>query len=327
MAERNRTIHIDATEADKLMEDVITPSQLAASGDYIDKTVNGDLFDVLPLLPDHFADLIVIDPPYNLDKDFGTVAFRARSEQDYEEYVSSWLPQICRKLKTNGSLYLCGDWHSTAALQHCLASQLTILNRITWQREKGRGAKANWKNAMEDIWFAVSNPDDYYFDLEAVKQKRKVLAPYRVNGRPKDWEETATGNFRLTCPSNFWDDISIPFWSMSENTPHPTQKAEKLYAKLILASCPAGGIVFDPFLGSGTTSVVAKKLGRRYLGVEIDRDYCLYAAKRLTMADTDTEIQGYSDGVFWERNTAKEQTVKRTGIRRRIAQPSLFDNL
>lgn len=188
-----------------------------------------------------------------------------------------------------------------------LDSIAIIKNRITWQREKGRGAKTNWKNAMEDIWFAVMDADNYYFDVEAVKMKRRVIAPYKVDGKPKDWEETEDGNFRLTHPSNFWDDISIPYWSMPENTEHPTQKPEKLIAKLILASCPEGGVVFDPFLGSGTTSVVAKKLGRLYCGIEINRDYALLAAKRLAMADENKSIQGYSDGVFWERNTLNLQ--------------------
>lgn len=92
---------------------------------------------------------------------------------------------------------------------------------------------------------------------------------------------------------------------MSENTDHPTQKPEKLYAKLILASCAPGGIVFDPFLGSGTSSVAAKKLGRRFCGVELNEEYCLWAAKRLLRAETEKEIQGYKDGVFWERNSGK----------------------
>ena len=69
--------------------------------------------------------------------------------------------------------------------------------------------------------------------------------------------ETDDGNYRNTCPSNFWDDITVPFWSMPENTAHPTQKPEKLLAKLILASSREGDTVFDPFLGSGTTAVTA----------------------------------------------------------------------
>ena len=281
---------------------------LSEGESFENRTISGDTLEVLKYLPDGFADLIIIDPPYNLTKKFGNTTFSMRSHQEYLEYLETWLPEVCRKLKETGSLYLCGDWKCTSALQIALEKQLTILNRITWQREKGRGAKSNWKNGMEDIWFAVKDPKNYYFNLEAVKQKRKVLAPYKENGNPKDWAETENGNFRLTCPSNFWDDISIPFWSMPENTDHPTQKPEKLYAKLILASCPPDGIVFDPFLGSGTASVTAKKLGRRYCGIEKDLDYCLLAEKRLSMADSDKTIQGYADGVFWERNSSPEKS-------------------
>jgi site-specific DNA-methyltransferase (adenine-specific) len=78
-------------------------------------------------------------------------------------------------------------------------------------------------------------------------------------------------------------------------------------AKLILASCPVGGLVLDPFLGSGTTSVVAKKLNRNYIGIERNEAYCIWAEKRLAMADVDPSIQGYADGVFWERNTLNVQ--------------------
>lgn len=101
---------------------------------------------------------------------------------------------------------------------------------------------------MEDIWFAT-NGNDYTFNLDAVKIRKKVIAPYRVDGKPKDWVESESGKYRDTCPSNFWDDITIPFWSMAENTAHPTQKSEKLIAKIMLASSLEGDIVFDPFFG------------------------------------------------------------------------------
>ena len=303
-AERNRTITISQEETSELEKSISTTDDLRNDGNCENKIFNGDILETLALMPDEIADLIIIDPPYNLSKNFGGEKFNAMKDTDYEAYVDSWLPEACRKLKAGGSLYLCGDWKCTSALQRSLEKNLTILNRITWQREKGRGAKSNWKNGMEDIWFAVKNPDDYYFDIEAVKQKRKVIAPYRENGKPKDWLETEAVNFRLTYPSNFWDDISIPFWSMPENTDHPTQKPEKLYAKLILASCPENGLVLDPFLGSGTAAVTAKKLGRRYCGIELCKEYCLYSAKRLLLAEENKTIQGYSDGVFWERNWA-----------------------
>lgn len=302
-AERNRTLTILPQEEEVLKKNIETLETVSRSKDFINKTVNANLMDVLPLIPDGFANLIIIDPPYNLTKDFNGMKFNAMKEDRYEAYLDSWLPLVCKKLSPAGSLYLCGDWKCTSALQRALEKNLTVINRITWQREKGRGARQNWKNGMEDIWFAVKNSADYYFNVDAVKIKRKVIAPYKINGKPKDWDEGEDGNFRLTYPSNFWDDISIPFWSMSENTDHPTQKSEKLYAKLILASSRPGDIVFDPFLGSGTASVVAKKLGRNYCGIELNYEYCMFAAKRLLMAGDNKEIQGYRDGIFWERNS------------------------
>ena len=306
-APRNRTLTVSEEEAESFRERLVTIEDLAKGVSIIDKTLNADCIETLQFIPNEFADLIIIDPPYNLTKNFNGSVFTARSEAEYTEYLKQWLPEVVKKLKPNGSLYLCGDWKCASALQSVLSENLHILNRITWQREKGRGAMHNWKNGMEDIWFAVKNPNDYYFNVDAVKIRRQVIAPYRESGKPKDWEETSEGNFRMTYPSNFWDDISIPFWSMPENTDHPTQKPEKLIAKLILASSKEGDMVFDPFLGSGTTSVVAKKLKRHYCGIEINTEYCCWAEKRLEMVNTDTEIQGYTNGVFWERNTLNKQ--------------------
>ncbi len=269
--------------------------------------------DVINHIPNEIADLIIIDPPYNLTKDFHGNKFHATNSNEYESYLRSWFISVCDKLKPNGSLYMCGDWKCSSSMQRVIEEHLTIVNRITWQREKGRGAKSNWKNAMEDIWFAVKNPTDYFFNVDAVKMKRKVIAPYKENGKPKDWEESENGNFRITYPSNFWDDISIPFWSMPENTDHPTQKPEKLIAKIILASSKPGDIILDPFMGSGTSCVVAKKLNRKYIGIDLQEQYCLWAAKRIINAENDATIQGYADGVFWERNTLNMQN-KSKGI-------------
>ena len=309
-ANRNRTLTIAENEITTLEKAIINADDLKKS--FADNSViNADLFDCLDAIPNNYFHLIIIDPPYNLAKDFHGNKFSKLNTASYEAYLRTWFGKVCDKLVPNGTLYMCGDWQCSLSMQKVISERLTILNRITWQREKGRGAKANWKNAMEDIWFAVKNPKDYYFDVEAVKMKRKVIAPYKVDGKPKDWEQTESGNFRITYPSNFWDDISIPFWSMPENTDHPTQKPEKLYAKLILASTKPGDKVFDPFLGSGTSAVVAYKLNRNYVGIEFNRDYCLWAAKRLMNARKNKVIQGYSDNVFWERNALNSREVKK----------------
>jgi site-specific DNA-methyltransferase (adenine-specific) len=306
-SERNQTIILKDSECFDLRKRISFLKEKSTIEDILDKTFNQDLLDVIDFFPSHFADLVIIDPPYNLSKDFNGLKFKSLDDDSYFNYVNSWLPKVINLLKPNGSIYVCCDWKSSSIIYQILSKYVTVKNRITWQREKGRGAKTNWKNSLEDIWFGVVNDKDYYFDVESVMQKRKVIAPYKVDGKPKDWEETKEGNFRKTYPSNFWDDISIPYWSMPENTEHPTQKYEKLIAKLILASCPKEGIVFDPFLGSGTTSVVAKKLNRHYCGVEINEYYSLLAEKRLLLAESNKNIQGYSDGVFWERNTLNYQ--------------------
>lgn len=305
-AGRNRTLTVSEEEIPALDKFILGADDI--KGRMADDVViNADLMDCIDDISNEYFDLIIIDPPYNLDKDFHGKKFAKMQPEAYEDYLRSWFYKVCDKLAPNGTLYMCGDWKCSSSMQRVIEERLTIVNRITWQREKGRGAKTNWKNAMEDIWFAVKNPKDYYFDVESVKMKRKVIAPYRVDGKPKDWEATEAGNFRITYPSNFWDDISIPFWSMPENTDHPTQKPEKLYAKLVLASSKPGDRVFDPFLGSGTAAVVARKLGRKYCGVEVNREYCRWAVKRLRNALEDSTIQGYADGVFWERNSLNDQ--------------------
>ena len=308
---RNKTIDTPVAEgAAWLSRCIAVREQVGDIGQVLDHTVRGDMFSVLPLLPRESFDLIIADPPYNLTKNYNGSRFSRRSAADYESYTARWIAAAAPLLKSTGSIYVCCDWESSLVIGRVLGNFFKVRNRITWQREKGRGAKANWKNGLEDIWFATKS-DTYTFDLEAVKIRRKVIAPYRVNGRPKDWMETERGNYRDTCPSNFWDDITIPFWSMAENTAHPTQKPEKLAAKLILASSKPGDAVLDPFLGSGTTSVVAKKLGRRYLVIEIDEQYCLWAEQRLERADADKRIQGFADGVFRERNTPAEDAPYR----------------
>ena len=302
-APRNKTLAISDEDVVVHLNNLVELKKQATTAEIANRTINQDLFKMVDLLPNKFVDLLFIDPPYNLTKTFNSNNFKETSDNNYEEWLDSWMKRLIRILKKDASIYVCCDWKSSAPVYNVLKKYFIVRNRITWEREKGRGAKTNWKNCSEDIWFATVSKD-YYFNPDAVKMKRKVIAPYRdVSGKPKDWEESLDGNYRLTFPSNLWTDISIPFWSMPENTEHPTQKPEKLVAKIILASSKENDFIFDPFLGSGTTSVVAKKLNRKYCGVEIDRKYCLLAEKRLKMVNYDKVIQGYLDGVFWERNS------------------------
>lgn len=268
-----------------------------------DRIICGDFFTAAPKLPERSVDLLIADPPYNLTKSFNGNVFRCRDTAEYEAYTRAWLAAVRPLLKETASIYVCCDWTSSPAVARVLGEFFPVRNRITWQREKGRGAGKNWKNSAEDIYFATAG-NRYTFHLDAVKIRRRVIAPYREAGKPRDWRETAAGKFRDSCPGNFWDDITVPFWSMPENTGHPTQKPEKLLAKLILASSDPGDLVFDPFAGSGSTAVTAKKLHRRFLAVEADPQYCVWAQQRLERAELHPEIQGYRDGIFYERNSA-----------------------
>lgn len=306
-APRNRTLDVSDEERHEFRRKLRVLRASANAQDILDSTVCQDLFEVLPLLPDAFVDLLFVDPPYNLHKSFNGRRFKKMATDDYMHWVDSWLAQLVRILKSTASVYICSDWRSTPAVQLVAERYFKVRNRITWEREKGRGAKSNWKNCSEDILFCTLS-DDYVFEVDAVRLKRRVIAPYtRANGDPKDWDRTSEGNYRLTHPSNLWTDLTVPFWSMPENTDHPAQKPEKLLAKIILASSKVGDVVLDPFAGSGTTAVVARKLRRHFVGIEIDERFCCLAEKRLALAQQDTSIQGYHDAVFWERNTLREQ--------------------
>lgn len=309
-APRNRTLICSEDEMNALDRDLMFVDSPVTSREVENRIIHQDFFDLAPHLSTSFVDLMIIDPPYNLSKDYNGRFFKKKRRADYQLWFTSLVETIEPLLKPTATVYVCSDWKTSMLIAPILQNRFHVRNRITWEREKGRGSSKNWKNSSEDIWFCTVS-ERYAFNVDAVKLKRRVIAPYRLNdGKPKDWQEESGGNFRITHPSNVWTDISVPFWSMPENTDHPTQKPEKLIAKLILASSNAGDVVFDPFIGSGTSPVVARKLGRQFVGVEISRTYCCWALKRLRMADEDTSIQGYTDEVFWERNTLLDQAKR-----------------
>lgn len=301
MGSKNRTITLEDIEKQRYSKSLI---RLPYKGDILNKIVNQDIFEAIEYLPDNFVDLLFIDPPYNINKNFHSIKFEKMDEDQYYNWVDTWLSKMIRLLKPTSSIYICSEWKTSPILYDVLKKYFYIRNRITFEREKGRGSKTNWKNNCEDIYFCtISN--QYTFNIEQIKIKRKVIAPYREKGKPKDWFIEENEKYRLTYPSNIWTDITIPFWSMKENTPHPTQKPEKLLARIILASSNEKDVILDPFAGSGTTAVVAKKLGRNFLAIEIEKEYCLYALKRLELAEKDKKIQGYDNGIFFDRNCLK----------------------
>ncbi len=299
----NRTLQLSDEDRERFRKCLVKLNSNIPVNETINKFFTQDFFECIDFLPNNFVDLLFVDPPYNLNKKFNGIDFKEMSFDDYLNWIETILQKIKNKLKPTASIYFCSDWKSSSAVHIALSRHFNVLNRITWEREKGRGAKKNWKNNTEDIWFATVSKQ-YTFNVGKVKLKKRIIAPYKdENGRPKDWRIESQGKFRLTHPSNIWTDISIPFWSMPENTEHPTQKPEKLLAKLLLASTNEGDVVFDPFAGSGTTLVVAKKLKRNFVGIEIDEYFSMLALKRLELAESDKSIQGFDGEYFYERNS------------------------
>jgi len=301
-ASMNRTMTLTNEERNELKFIIDHHYQCA------NRIIQGD-FNVVNLsIPDNSIDLILLDPPYNLTKKYGESVFKSMPDNEYCEYILNIFRKCLAKLKPSGTMYVCGDWRTSyierKALEICENDGLCdVVNRITWSRDKGRGANNNWKNNIEDIWMIVKDKANYYFNVDAVKMRKTVLAPYKdKSGNNKDWTTDEEGNaYRMTSPSNVWFDITVPFWSMSENTDHPTQKSEKLYAKLMLASSKEGDVIYEPFAGVCTGAVVAKKLNRKFIAVEQEDEYCLLGAKRLRLAELNKTIQGFEDGLFRDR--------------------------
>lgn len=237
------------------------------------------------------VDLFWLDPPYyisgnkneNLDLETGDRYDWDRqwnSKKEFKEWTKNYLQLAYNQLKSDGSIYVCIQWQTSNIIQEALEEVgFTIQNRITWKRDKGRGAKSNWKSMHEDIFFATKHPKNYTFNLQEVMIEKEVIAPYRnEDGTPKDWWENSDGvKVRLTYPGNLWDEFCVPYWSMHEvrsyaktkKTPyntlqkHNTQKPKDLVKKCIKASSNSGELIVDYFAGSGTTAIAAEELGRK----------------------------------------------------------------
>lgn len=245
------------------------------------------------------VDLIWVDPPYYIsgnineesDTEFGNRNDWDRqwkNKKEYRDWTKSYLEIAFHQLKKTGSIYVCISWQNANIIQDLLEEVgFTIQNRITWKRDKGRGAKSNWKSIHEDIFFATKNPRNYTFNIEEVMVDKKVVAPYRNDdGTPKDWWINENGEkVRKTYPGNLWEDFCVPYWSMKEvksyaktkKTPnntlpkHNTQKPKDLVKRCILASSNKNDLIVDYFAGSGTTAIAAEELGRNSIVFDINK--------------------------------------------------------
>lgn len=176
-SDKNKTIDLTVEQGGEYLDRCLRSGE---SGENC--IILGDCFEALKALPEKSVDLLIADPPYNLDKDFGGSKFRHMNDSDYLEYTDKWVRAVLPLLKDTATVYVCCDWQSSGAVSAVLGRYFKIRNRITWQREKGRGASKNWKNGCEDIWFATVS-DKYTFNVDAVKLRRRVVAPYKRDAR------------------------------------------------------------------------------------------------------------------------------------------------
>lgn len=149
-ADRNKTIDISIDEGKEYLDKCIVVDDKTGVDTILDKTIIGDMYTVIPFLPEKFVDLLIVDPPYNLNKNFHGKKFKKMPDVEYEEYVDSWIQMLIPLLKDEASVYVCCDWQSSLIIGNVLKKYLYVQNRITWQREKGRGSISNWKNGMDE---------------------------------------------------------------------------------------------------------------------------------------------------------------------------------
>ena len=243
---------------------------------------NEDVFDGISKINDESVDLIIADPPYGLGKDYGNDSDKIPPDE-YLNFSAKWLDAVLPKLKPTGSLYIFLTWRFSPEVFSHLKKKLIMLNEIIWDRRvPSMGGSTRRYSSVHDTIGFFAKGKDYYFDLDPVR------IPYD--------EETKKARSRSIFVGKKWLEMGYnpkDVWSISrlhsihaERVEHPTQKPLELITRMLLASCPANGLVFDPFMGSGTTAVAARRKGRNYVGFELNPDYCRIAARRLAELHT-----------------------------------------
>ena len=171
---RNKTLKVDEIIDEKLelFSEFLLEKENITKYCLDNKIINADTFETIKLLPDAFVDLLIVDPPYNLTKEYDGTKFSRVRDEEYLCWFEDWVKELPRIMKPNGSLYFCGDWKSSPLYYQILSKYFCVKNRITWEREKGRGTDSNWKNNIEDIYFCTVNDKNYTFNIDEVKVRR-----------------------------------------------------------------------------------------------------------------------------------------------------------
>ena len=247
---------------------------------------HGDAIEVLRQIPNESIDLIFVDPPYNIGKDFAGRKDKWETDEAYLKWCYEWIDLCISKLKPNGSIYLMTSTQFMQYFDLYVRDKLTILSRIVWTYDSsGAQAKKFYGSMYEPILFCVKDKNNYTFNskdimVEAKSGSQRKLIDYRKNPpQPYNSEKV---------PGNVWNFVRVRY-RMDEYENHPTQKPISLLERIIKASSNEGDVVLDPFSGTFTTCYVAKQLNRKFIGIEIQEEYLKIGLRRLGIA---TEYKG-----------------------------------
>jgi len=248
---------------------------------WLDQVFCEDALAGLARIPDASIDLVLTDPPYNLGKDYGNASDR-QSVEDYLDWTERWIDAVLPKLKDNGSLYIFLTWRYAPEIFVMLKKRMTMMNEIIWDRRVPSmgGSTRSFSSVHDTIGFFVKRKD-YYFDLDAVR------IPYDAATKKARSRSIFIGAKWLEVgynPKDLWS-VSRLHREHAERVDHPTQKPIEIIERMVKASCPPGGVVLDPFMGSGTTALAARGAGRHYTGFELNPEYCALIQERLKAPD------------------------------------------
>lgn len=251
-------------------------------GDSNHKIYFGDVFDGLNSITDESIDLIFADPPYNIGKDFNGRKDKWDSDELYLSWCYTWLDLCLKKLKPNGSFYVMTSTQFMPYFDIYLRTKIEILSRIIWYHDGSSvQAKNYFGSTYEPILFGVKNKKNYTFNSKNIMveaktgSKRKLIDYRKAIPTPYNTEKV---------PANVWEFSRVRY-RMDEYEDHPTQKPIILLERIIKASSNPSDIVLDPFSGTFTTSFVAKSLGRKSIGIEIEEKYIKIGLRRLNISN------------------------------------------
>ena len=245
----------------------------------LNKIICGDALEGMRNLPRESIDLIVTDPPYALGKNFGNGSDFLQGK-DFLDWTYEWLDLCIPLLKETGSLYVFCTWQYSPEIFLHLKKKMTMQNEIIWDRRVPSmgGTTRKFTSVHDNIGFFSKAAKGYYFDLDPVRipydaETKKARSRSIFIG--KKWLEVGYN------PKDVWS-VSRLHAIHSERVNHPTQKPLSIIERMVLASCPEGGVVLDPFMGSGTTAEACVKNNRNFIGYELNEEYVEIINKRVT---------------------------------------------